>query len=68
MSIGNSLGRLPETALDCQPRVSTITERLQEQKQKLESELKKVDNALSLIIANPEYQKIIDAISKVTIY
>ena len=46
--------------------IPTITERLKRQQQELRARLAQIDEAVALIESNPQMQRVIDAISKLT--
>ena len=49
-------------------RHSTLTDRLNEQKEHLENQLDRVNTALKLLEENPKLQKVFDAVSQLRIF
>lgn len=66
MSALLGLNQCDSFAAACEQRVGpvTLTDTLRQRKERLEGELKSVNDALEAITANPEIEKILNLISK----
>ena len=62
----DEIAKTPASVSGSQIRQDTVLERLQRDKQGLESRLKDVNNCIELLEKNPEVSKILQALSKVT--
>ena len=59
---GNQLAPMAETAIDHKP--PTVSERLAQEKQRLEERLAEVNAAIDALDGNPEAKSVVDALSK----
>ena len=60
-------GRLGEKTMACCPPQPSLTERLKARKESLEADLYQVNEALAILDAQPQTQKLLDIVARVKI-